>query len=71
MITFLFIQKEKRRESFIAELRKTMLEDQYRNGGNTKGLISLANDNDANHFLTVDGKLTEAFKMELQELSKE
>jgi hypothetical protein len=48
-----------------------MLEDQYRNGGNTKGLISLANDNDANHFLTVDGKFTEAFKMELQELSNE
>lgn len=71
MVMFMFVQKEKRRESFIAELRKTMLEDQYRNGGNTKGLISLANDNDANHFLTVDGKLTEAFKMELQELSKE
>ena len=46
-----------------------MLEDQVRNGANSKSLLNQQHGGD--YYLTQDGKLTDLFKMELQALSEE
>ena len=58
----LTLQKLEKRESFIRNLRKTMIADEEQNGGT---II----DSQVGAFLTEDGQLTQAFRSELKNIS--
>jgi len=55
------------RQNFLSSLRQTMLEDHNTKGAKSGGLLN----KDANYYITPDGKLTEAFVHELDDLKEE